>query len=172
MQQRITLQDIENKEFAISQNGYNQQEVDQFLDEICDELVMMTDEIKRLQQELDGAHAALNNQRSAPAPAPTPFAPPAPRAATQSETEAFKEILEMAQKVKEDTINAARGRADAIVADAQREAEERLGDLNNQHDRLTQQVAELKHVAQEYRNKFESLLAAQQDALDKASDLF
>ena len=37
---------------------------------------------------------------------------------------------------------------------------------------LTRQVGELKKTAQEYRARFEELLQAQQEALEKASDLF
>lgn len=165
--QKITIQDIESMNFTQTNGGYSQQEVDKVLDDICDELEALQRENFQLREELKAAQAALAEKRTVTAPVPT-----AGRGATAGETEAFKEILEMAQKVKDDTINAAMSRADAILADAQKEADARLGDLNAQHDRLSQQVAELKHVAQEYRNKFESLLAAQQDALDKASDLF
>lgn len=164
MPERITIDDIEKKQFSVTPDGYSKQEVDEYLDLICDELDRLLLENRKLHQELEGARAAVSKPQAAPAPIT--------RTPTQGETQAFREILEMAQKVKDDTINAAKGQADAIVADAQREADARLGDLNAQHDRLSQQVAELKHVAQEYRNRFESLLAAQQDALDKASDLF
>ena len=54
---RVTIEQIETKEFAIVKNGYDGQEVDEFLDAIMDEMAMMLDEIARLNQELAAAKA-------------------------------------------------------------------------------------------------------------------
>ena len=84
----------------------------------------------------------------------------------------FREILEMAQKVKSETIAAAEAKAAAIVAKAEEEAADKLGSLSEEKEKLTGQVAALKTAAAEYRAKFEALLQAQQEAMEKASDLF
>ena len=98
---QITIEMIESKEFKIKPRGYDQQEVDEFLDAICDEMAAQQDQIQALQQQLMSAQA----KRPAPAPAPAP-------AVTPDATGALQEILEMAQKVKAETIAAAEKQAE------------------------------------------------------------
>lgn len=172
---QITIEMIETKEFKTKPRGYDPQEVDEFLDAICDEMARQLDEIQSLQQQLAAAKAA----RPAPAPAPAPVSdaptqqmkPVAARPAAVPDSD-FREILEMAQKVKSETIAAAEAKAAAIVAKAEEEAADKLGSLSQEKDKLTGQVQALKTAAAEYRAKFESLLQAQQEAIEKASDLF
>ncbi len=161
---QITIETIESKEFKIKPRGYDQQEVDEFLDAICDEMAAMQDQIQSLQQQLMSAQA---KRPAAPAPAPRPAAPVTPDA-----TNALQEILEMAQKVKAETIAAAEKQAEDIVAKAQEQADAQLSNLQNERDSLSHQVTELKAAAAEYRARFEALLQAQQEAMEKAADLF
>ena len=154
---QITIEMIESKEFKIKPRGYDQQEVDEFLDAICDEMAAQQDQIQALQQQLMSAQA----KRPAPAPAPAPAA-----------TGALQEILEIAQKVKAETIAAAEKQAEEIIAKAQAQADSQLKNLQNDRDSLTRQVTELKAAAAEYRTRFEALLQAQQEAIEKAADLF
>ena len=49
--QKITIETIETKEFHVAARGYNQHEVDEFLDSICDELERVEGEINALKQE-------------------------------------------------------------------------------------------------------------------------
>lgn len=156
---QITIEMIESKEFKIKPRGYDQQEVDEFLDAICDEMAAQQDQIQALQQQLMSAQA----KRPAPAPAP---------AVTPDATGALQEILEMAQKVKAETIAAAERQAEEIIAKAQAQADSQLKNLQNDRDSLTRQVTELKAAAAEYRTRFEALLQAQQEAIEKAADLF
>lgn len=170
---QITIEMIETKEFKTKPRGYDPQEVDEFLDAICDEMARQLDEIQSLQQQLAAAKAA----RPAPAPASVTEAPTqqikpvVARPATVPDSD-FREILEMAQKVKSETIAAAEAKAAAIVAKAEEEAADKLGSLSEEKEKLTGQVAALKTAAAEYRAKFEALLQAQQEAMEKASDLF
>ena len=172
---QITIEMIETKEFKTKPRGYDPQEVDEFLDAICDEMARQLDEIQSLQQQLAAAKAARPAPAPAPAPvteAPTPQRQPAvarPAAVPASEA---SEILEMAQKVKNETIAAAEAKAAAIVAKAEEEAADKLGSLSEEKEKLTGQVEALKTAAAEYRAKFEALLQAQQEAMEKASDLF
>lgn len=156
---QITIEMIESKEFKIKPRGYDQLEVDEFLDAICDEMAAQQDQIQALQQQLMSAQA----KRPAPAPAP---------AVTPDATGALQEILEMAQKVKAETIAAAEKQAEEIIAQAQAQADSQLKNLQNDRDSLTRQVTELKAAAAEYRTRFEALLQAQQEAIEKAADLF
>ena len=58
------------------------------------------------------------------------------------------------------------------MAKAEEEAADKLGSLSEEKEKLTGQVEALKTAAAEYRAKFEALLQAQQEAMEKASDLF
>ena len=156
--ERITTDMIAEKEFGIESRGYNKDEVDTFLDLICEEMDQLNNEIADLRQKTTIVRP------SAPAPE---------TAGVSREDEGkFREILEMAATVKEETIRKAKEDAEAIRARAEAEATDRLDGLNEEKDQLTRQVSALKTAAADYRTKFEQLLQAQQEALEKAADLF
>ena len=157
--EKITVEVIAHKEFSISSKGYNQAEVDNFLDDICDEMERMEKEMTELRQKTTMVH---------PAAAPAPVA----AGVTEDQERSFREVLEMAMQVKDDTIRKAREDAEAIRAKAETEATERLDGLSEEKETLVKAVADLKAAGAEYREKFEALLQAQQEALDKAADLF
>lgn len=167
---QITVEMIDTKEFKIKPRGYDQQEVDDFLDAIGDEMVRQLDTIQSLQQQLAQAKAARPAVTEAPTQAIKPVQPkPAPVAAVP--TDSFREILEMAQKVKDETIAKAEAEAAQILTKAQAAADEKLKSLSDEKENLTKQVTDLRAAAADYRARFEQLLAAQQEAL-KASKLF
>ena len=61
--QTITIEVIETKEFHVAARGYNQHEVDEFLDSICDELERMEAEMAALKAEnnrLQNQHIAAD----------------------------------------------------------------------------------------------------------------
>ncbi len=155
--ERITVDLISRKEFSISSRGYNQEEVDNFLDDICEEMERMENEIMTLKQTTTAVR---------------PEAPARSSGVSEEDENSFREILEMARQVKDDTIRKAREDAEAIRAKAETEASERLEGLSEEHKAALQKLDDLKAQAAEYREKFESLLKAQQEALENASDLF
>lgn len=157
--EKITVEVIANKRFSISSKGYNQSEVDNFLDDICEEMERMEKEILDLRQKTTMVRPAT------PAVA-------APSGVTEEQEKSFREVLAMAMQVKDDTIRKAREDAEAIRAKAETEATERLDGLNEEKVTLTREVAELKAAAADYRTKFEALLQAQREALEKVPGLF
>lgn len=156
---RLTLDEIVDKEFTIEARGYSVKEVNDFLNEICDELELLQQEKTEMQQR----NACVSQQDPAVRPASS---------VGEASVDNFREILEMAQKVKEETIRKANEDAEMIRAEAQEKADERLASLEDEKKSLERQVEELKKAAAVYRASFESLLQAQQEALEKASDLF
>ena len=159
--ERVTVDLISTKEFPRVNKGYDPKEVDEFLDDICDEMERMEAEIKDLRQQTASVR---------PTPAPAPAA--ANQEPDEEITSQFREILTTAQQVKEETIRKAKEDAEAIRAKAEAEATERLDGLNEERDALTKQITELKATAANYRQQFEQLLQAQQEALEKATNLF
>jgi cell division initiation protein len=154
---RITVEDISSKEFSFATKGYNQKEVDDFLDDICDEIERMENEIMDLKQKTTIVRPAQNPENAG--------------VSTQNE-ESFREVLALAVQVKEETLRKAKEDAEAIRAKAETEASERLDGLSEERQKLEAEVAALKKTAADYRASFEALLQAQQEALDKATDLF
>ena len=154
---RITVEEISRKEFSFANKGYNQKEVDDFLDDICDEIERLENEIMDLKQKTAVVRPASN---------------PEPNGVSAQSEESFREVLALAVQVKEETLRKAREDAEAIRAKAETEASERLDGLSEERQQLENEVAALKKTAADYRASFEALLQAQQEALEKASDLF
>ena len=116
----ITVPMIEEKEFKTKVRGYDPVEVDEFLDEICDEMIVMQEEIARLQAQLaqtkrDMAYVQPAPQRPAPAPA-------------QDVSESAQKLMANAQRLYDETIAQAREEAAAIVARAKDSVSSELTD--------------------------------------------
>ena len=153
---RITVDEISRKEFSFANKGYNQKEVDDFLDDICDEIERMESEIMDLRQKTTAVRPAAQEESGV----------------SPENEESFREVLALAVQVKEETLRKAREDAEAIRVKAETEANERLNGLSDERKSLEAEVAALKKTAADYRAQFEALLQAQQEALDKASGLF
>ena len=153
---RITVDEISRKEFSFANKGYNQKEVDDFLDDICDEMERMENEIMDLKQKTSVVRTA----------------PQESSAVSPENEQSFREVLAMAVQVKEETLRKAKEDAEAIRAKAETEAAERLDGLSDERKSLEEEVAALRKTAENYRTQFEALLQAQQEAIEKASDLF
>ena len=153
---RVTIDDISRKEFSIANKGYNQKEVDDFLDDICDEMERMESEIMDLKQKTSVVRPVSQE----------------PAAVSAENEQSFREVLAMAVQVKEEAIRKAKEDAEAIRTKAENEAAERLDGLSEERKSLEAEVAALRKAAADYRAQFEALLQAQQEALEKASDLF
>jgi len=154
--ERVTADMIAEKEFSIESKGYNKNEVDNFLDEICEEMDRLNNEIFDLRQKTTVVRPQA----------------PAESAPAGGEENRFREILEMAATVKEETIRRAKEDAEAIRVKAETEARERLDGLTEEEEKLKTEIENLKQTAADYRQKFEELLHAQQEALEKATGLF
>jgi DivIVA domain-containing protein len=79
---RLTPVDVQHKEFRLAVRGYNEREVDEFLDEVTEEFARLYAENTRLRAEVE--------TRGGPAPAPSPAAvAPEPVASTPAALHAF-----------------------------------------------------------------------------------
>lgn len=149
----ITIEAIESKDFRIKAHGYDQEEVDTFLDDICDEMERQQGVIADLRKQLDEARAEQAR-------------PSEPVKAVGSDD--IREMLEITQRIKHETLTEARKKAEQIVAEAQTKAKAQLGDLSGTRDRLTREIEDLKKTAADYRAKFAALIDAQKKLLDNS----
>ena len=88
---RITVDEISRKEFSFANKGYNQKEVDDFLDDICDEIERMENEIMDLRQKTTAVRPAQEDT-----------------GISAENEESFREVLALAVQVKEETLRKAR----------------------------------------------------------------
>lgn len=149
MEQRITVDSILDKKFSTVAKGFNQQEVDEYLDQICDEFDRRDAEMNTLRQEIAQLKAAQANGSN------TVSQQTRPEAATD---DSFREILEMAKRVKDQTIADAQTKASQILANAENEARQQLSDLTKQKEDLTAQVNSLKASAKSYYEQAQNAL--------------
>ena len=117
----ITIDDIYDKEFALKGGGYDRDDVDQFLDEICDEMTNMQEKITSLESDLQKAQDELKAAREAVKPAPVAQAQPVetPIAKTSSTLES---ILLSAQRLADEEVEKAKEKAAQIIKDAEDQA--------------------------------------------------
>ena len=188
MTMAITVAMIEEKEFKIKMRGYDPSEVDEFLDEICDEMVALQEEIATLNQRLSqsaqaNAYAPAAMPVSAPvvpAPAPVPVPAPAPVAVKKEEpapqreeaSQSAQKLLARAQKLYDETLADAKQEAQDILDEAKQKAAEQIGSLEDQRNSLLKEVDELKAAAKDYRERFQRLIEDQQHILKAETALF
>ena len=184
----LTPEDVQSKRFTVTRfrPGYDEEEVDAFLDEVEAEL-------RRLLA--DNAAAVRSPAREAGAPSPSlqqaappeqaapPAAPreePAPRA--EEGQEAALRTLLLAQKTADEAVAQARAEAEQIVsearqraADLERQAHEqhaaRLSSLSSEREQLEAQVESLRTFEREHRERLRSYLEGQLREVSTAAPL-
>ena len=143
----ITLDIIADKVFGDVGGGYNKGEVDDFLNEILDEMEnrenetrSLKEQIARLQHQLEEAQAAAEKAAKAPA------APAAAAGSGKYAAESFELVLSKAKGVYEEIVGDADKKAEEIVSKANEDAaniraqaEARITDLSDRYESLRQQ---------------------------------
>src|SRR5579875_1278514 len=156
----LTPEDVANKRFTPTRfkTGYDEEEVDAFLDEVEAEIRRLMTENADLRHALGEARAAASAKPAAPPVAeqlPQPVAPPPPRPAPEPPQE---EPQEQALR----TLFLAQRTADEAIAQAQSEAEQILASAKSQAALIEQEAAR-QHAAamvefQRQRNSLEGAI--------------
>ena len=161
----ITVSDIEQKEFAYKGAGYDPYDVDQYLDQICDELVAQQDRITALEDQLAQAQRELEVAKNAVQPvqqtaAQTDDVP------VRKTSEVLEGILASAQRLSDEALENARRQADDIIAKAKNEAESIVGDAKDEKTTLDKELETLRTAAGEYKQRFMSFINEQKELLE------
>ena len=138
----ITPLDIENKKFSKQMmNGYNVEDVDDFLDELVvdyeknyKELAEANDKIEKLTKDLE---QYKNLEKT------------------------LQNTLVMAQTTAEEVKSVAKQKADQIVEEAKSSAQKQVDELNNQILMKQKELDDVKKQFDIYKAKMESLLISQ-----------
>ncbi|WP_353813923.1 DivIVA domain-containing protein [Agromyces sp. SYSU T00266] len=188
----LTPEDVVNKRFQATKfrEGYDQDEVDDFLDEVVVELRRLNQENEELRQRLsaaesraaDGAGAAAAPTYAEPAPAAPTVAAPAQAAVPQSEIDeqtSTTNLLQLARRLHEEHVREGVEKRDALIAEghataarivAEAEAKQRaqMGILDQERVALEKRVDELRVFERDYRAKLKSYIEGQLRDLDTA----
>ena len=153
----ITPLDIENKKFSKQMmNGYNVEEVDEFLDEIMQDYEKNYKELASTKSKINELETALQHYKNIEA--------------------TLQNTLVMAQSTAEEVKNVAKQQAEQILAEAKIEAEEltknskegvakALEEIEQQTKIKEQQFNEVKKQFDVYKAKMEALLISQSEII-------
>lgn len=138
----ITPLDIENKKFGKQMmNGYNVDEVDDFLDEITVDYEKLYKENAELKKNAEELNANMGKYRSLES--------------------TLQNTLIMAQTAADEVKNSAKQQAEQIVKDAELSAKTRVDELNRQITLKEKELTDLTKQLDVYKAKMESLLISQ-----------
>ena len=154
----LTIDDIYDKEFALKGGGYDRNDVDQFLDEICDEMTNMLEHIDNLERDLKQARMEAEAARTAAQNAQTaaPVVVKSEPVARTSET--LEGILLSAQRLADEAVANAKTKAEDIVKEAQEKAEKIVDDAKLEKTTLGTELETMRKNVTEYKASFLTML--------------
>jgi len=142
----ITPLDIENKKFSKQMmNGYNVDEVDDFLDELTVDYAKNYKEVTELSRKIEELNNSLEHYKNI--------------------EKTLQDTLLMAQSTAEEVKNVARQQADQILKEARGAAEKSVEDLGQEILRKQRELDDIKKQFDIYKAKMESLLISQLELL-------
>mgnify|MGYP000865478117 FL=1 len=148
----LTTEDVLNKKFQYVKfrEGYDQDEVDEFLDEVVSTIYSLQMENQDLKEKLEAAErrvAELSNSDYNSAETPAPVAAPAvetpaPAAALTGpqDAESATSMLALAQRVHDEYVRDGEEQSAKIIAEANSEREKIIADAQKQKDSLLLQL--------------------------------
>ncbi len=149
----ITPLDIENKEFSKGIEGYKEEEVDEFLDQLIVDYEKLINENNDLRAELNEAAQKLEEYKS-----------------TEG---AVLQTLEAAKALMNDIAASAEKRAEILVKNAELDAELKQRQARESVDRLKEEEARLNRRLSSMRSKYKAMLENELSRSDDlAGDLF
>ena len=173
----ISVRDIQEKEFATqATGGYNIEQVDDFLDEISEQMAALVREnldlsqkVKSLEDDVQAVTAKVPDYNE--------------KDYFQNLQNAMRESLIGAQRIADETteeanrkaeqaVADARTQADQITAAARQEAEQMTADAKEKLASLEAQFEAMKSAAANYKAEFTRVLEQQAAALKESTGLF
>ena len=135
----LTPLDIENKKFSKQiMNGYNVEEVDDFLDEIGVDFAKKQKEVNESAKKIEELNASLEHYKNI--------------------EETLQNTLLMAQSTAEEVKNIAKQKADQIVTDAKASSQKEVDFIQNQILMKKKELEDVQKQFDIYKAKMESLL--------------
>ena len=191
----ISVRDIQEKEFGTqATGGYNIEQVDDFLDEISEQMATLVRENMELNKQIKGLEADVQAARSAAAAAEAKTPDYNEKSYFANLQNAMRESLIGAQRIADETLEeanrkaqktvgdaqvqadqitvTAREKADTLVSKAQEEAEQITADARTRVETLEKRYETLKASAASFKAEFSRMLDQQATALRESNGLF
>lgn len=165
----ITLDTIVNKVFKVVKNGYDNNEVEQFLDEILEEMENREAETAKLKAQVAELTKALEDAKSARPQAAAPIQPQ--KAEARHTTESFELVLTKAKDAYDEIVAAADARSEEILAKANQEASSIRKNAETQIADLTEKLASLRKQTSEYYASLKKIVDTQNTSMDQLKKL-
>jgi len=137
---KLTPLDIHHKEFGHALRGYNEEQVDRFLDEVADEFERLFKENISLSEKLEALQAKV-----------TEF---------EGQRQTINNTLMAAQRSADDIAVKANSEAADVVRDAEQKAKELIHNALAKKQQIAGELVRVKQTEEEFRAKFRSLLEA------------
>ena len=171
----LTEHDVVNmrfKEPRSLEEGYDQDEVDFFLDEVAESIAQLTKDKAELENQLKVAQARvteLEGGAAAAAPAPDSATSTASFPAQGHDAETATGLLAMAQELHDKHVSEGKAEGERIVSEATARGEQIVGDAQDQYNRtltqleqerglLERKISELRDFERDYRTRLKSYL--------------
>jgi DivIVA domain-containing protein len=156
----LTPEDVRNRRFKGSFRGYDEEEVDSFLDEVEVELTRLLADNETLRQRVESAPP-----------------PQAQQPVTSEAEEMLRRTLLLAQRTADETVAAAQAEAERLTAEAralaaatvqqaEQQASTAVTDLERRRQALEQHIEGLRAFEREYRTRLKAYLESQLRDLD------
>lgn len=167
----ITLDTIVNKVFKVVKNGYDNNEVEAFLDEILEEMERREAETNQLKAQVATLTQELEQARAAqPVAAPAPVAAPSVQEDRHA-AESFELVLTKAKSAYEEIVAEADLRAEEIITKAKEEAAASRVKAEAQISDLTERLAALRKQAGEYCDTVKAAMDSQNASIEQIKKL-
>lgn len=142
----LTPVDINNKDFSKSFRGYNEDEVNEFLEQIMKDFEILIREKRDLEQQLKSTTERVGHF-------------------TTIETTLQKSIV-IAQEAAEEVRRNSQKEAKLIVKEAEKNADRILNESLTKARKIAMEIEELKKQSKVFRNRFKMLVEAQLELID------
>ena len=185
----LTPEDVVNKQFQQTKfrEGYDQDEVDDFLDEVVVELRRLLQENTELKARLEGSDTGearvaepvvvAEAAPAAPSPIAAPVETPVTPSAVQDDSESSSSLLQLARRLHDEHVREGAEKRDALIAEghataarvvAEAEAKQRaqMNILNEEKASLEEKIDGLRLFEREYRQKLRGYIEGQLKELD------
>ena len=138
---KLTPLDIHHKEFGHSLRGYNEEQVDAFLDEVADEFERLFKENIDLSERLEAAGERVRTYQAMEA--------------------TLQNTMVAATRSAEEIGNKARNEAELTVRDAELKAKEIIHNALQQKQKVANELIRIKQAEEEFRSRYRGLLENQ-----------
>lgn len=146
----LTPLDIHKKEFSKAFRGYEEEEVDEFLDQVVKEYEKLYKENIDLKEALEAKDSNIGQYRDL--------------------EETLKKTLVIAQQTADDMKSGAVREAEIIIREAQLKAEQIVKDAEDKVRNVLQEYEDTRKQSQEFKVRFRALLRSQLELVGVAEE--